>query len=529
MAKSRSFSIYLLKNDFNSNNSLKEDHTLEDVTNSCTNLPHNAQMYIANKPGSEPWWKSYWGLTKNLQQMYKGALVFLPINDRWIVLTFGATYHQLKDICFEYDFGLRTTLNAVDPEKIKSADTLQPENSKRQKTQLPNASTLTFFDIRHNESIIKKLTGIVKDEYHDVFKKISGSNSLRISTSYSAEQIKGLCEELILIYEKDDYTIEFPDIQNIVPVKDPDIISNLNTKLLELFVSESVNLVLAIPEVYDDSDTSAIVFKGAGKSDLVFEYVYIGGYRKYLASKGLNLVDIDINKLRTHRMHIIDDNGMTKNSYTIYKSLLCDCEIEGFTYHLCEGEWYEVKNDYISRLGEEINPCILNEYSLLPSCAPGTKEAEYNSDVSKSNKSVICLDRCDISPQGNSQIEPCDLITINDNTVELIHIKMSTRSASLSHLFNQGVNSLEMLIREEESRIKLKTLLNDSDSKYSNLIDQKKFHVVFGIVTKKFDVNKDNPSKNLPIFSRISLSRTIKAIELMQSRCSVYFIEGIHN
>lgn len=529
MAKSRSFSIYLLKIDFNPNNSLKEDHTLEAVTDYCTNLPDNAQMYIANNPGREPWWQSYWGLTRNLQQMYKGALVFLPINERWIVLTFGATYHQLKDICFEYDFGLRTTLNAVNPEKIRSADTLQPESSKRQKTQLPNASTLTYFDIAHSESIIKRLTGVVRDEYQDIFRNISGSNSLRVSTSYSAEQITELCEDLISIYDRENYIAEFPDIQNIVPVKDPVTISDLNTKLLELFEGESVNVVLAIPEVYDDSDTATIVFKGAGRSNLTFENVSIGGYRSYIISRGLSLVDIDIDKLRTHQMHIVDDNGVTKKSYTIYKSLLCDCEIGGVTYHLCEGEWYLINSNYINSLGNEINPCILRDYSLLPSCPPGTKEAEYNTSVSISNESVICLDRCDISPQGYSQIEPCDLITINNDTIELIHIKMSTRSASLSHLFNQGVNSLELLISEEESRSKLLRLLNDSTLLYSDLINQKKFHVVFGIVTKKFETNRDNPSKNLPIFSRISLSRAIKAIELMQSKCFVYFINGAHN
>lgn len=136
MAKSRSFSIYLLKENYEPSNSLKLDHSLELIQEENTNLPEDAIMYIADRPANVPWWKSYWNINKNLFQNQKGALVFLKIEENWIVLTFGSTYHQLNDEAFEYDFGIRTTLNALDPKKIKSTDILQPENAKRQRVQV---------------------------------------------------------------------------------------------------------------------------------------------------------------------------------------------------------------------------------------------------------------------------------------------------------------------------------------------------------------------------------------------------------
>lgn len=93
------------------------------------------------------------------------------------------TYHQLKDNCYEYDFGLKTTLNALDPEKIKSTEILQPENAKRQRVQSPTASNSNFFDIRHDETIIKNLTRAVRSEYSDLFKNATGASSLRISSN----------------------------------------------------------------------------------------------------------------------------------------------------------------------------------------------------------------------------------------------------------------------------------------------------------------------------------------------------------
>src|SRR5690606_30808620 len=124
MAKSRSFSIYLLKANFTSQNSLKEDHELELIEEDNTKLPQNAAMYISNRPSTPPWWKSYWGLNKNLNQSQKGALIFLQINENWIVLTFGSTYNKIKDEAYVHDFGFITTLNSLETIKLKSTEIL---------------------------------------------------------------------------------------------------------------------------------------------------------------------------------------------------------------------------------------------------------------------------------------------------------------------------------------------------------------------------------------------------------------------
>jgi uncharacterized protein (TIGR04141 family) len=75
MAKSRNFSVYLLKKGFTHENALKEGHRLEEVTD-AENLPQGAKMYIADYPSRPPWWQNYWGINSNLQQSQKGAVVF---------------------------------------------------------------------------------------------------------------------------------------------------------------------------------------------------------------------------------------------------------------------------------------------------------------------------------------------------------------------------------------------------------------------------------------------------------------------
>ncbi|MBA1140668.1 TIGR04141 family sporadically distributed protein [Mesorhizobium sp. CCANP35] len=113
MAKSRSLSIYLLKEGFDATNALREDHALDDDIG-AQGLPEGATLFVLDSDPRPPWWKSYFGVDKNLMHVTKGALVFLPVSNRCFALSFGHVAHNLIDSSYEYDFGLRITLNSLD-------------------------------------------------------------------------------------------------------------------------------------------------------------------------------------------------------------------------------------------------------------------------------------------------------------------------------------------------------------------------------------------------------------------------------
>ncbi|MOA40443.1 hypothetical protein D3C78_1623200 [compost metagenome] len=73
---------------------------------------------------------------------------------------------------------------------------------------------------------------------------------------------------------------------------------------------------------------------------------------------------------------------------------------------------------------------------------------------------------------------------------------------------------------EEASRSKLKELV-ENDVAICNLIDTGGFMVTYGIITKKA---ANRQSKNLPLFSRISLLRAVNALKMMGIPCSIFFI-----
>jgi uncharacterized protein (TIGR04141 family) len=524
MTKSRSFSIYLLKEGFNAANALRDDHALDDEVG-AQGLPPGATLFVLDSEPHAPWWKLYFAIEKNLTQVNKGALVFLPVAERCFALSFGHVAHNLIDTSYEYDFGLRVTLNSLDPHKLKSTDTLDPGAAKRQRTQLPIESELTLFDFDRDSTILRSLTGKVRDEHKDLFKHATGSSNLRISTDVESGGLMDLCEQLLGLYQSEQYKAAFPEIQNIVPVRDPAQIETLNLRLLEAFQERDPDLNITVPEIVNYSDNLYAAFAGAGRS-LVYDDVYIGRYYEYLDEHAVELTTVGINDLRRHALVLTDEDGNARDRYSIFKGLVFDTTLAGAqdeTFHLTEGNWYRVEDSYITRLADYLDPLC------VPSDLPPydhASEGEYNAAIAVGDATVACLDKQNISPDGQTAVEPCDLLAVRDGVAAFYHVKVSTLSAQLSHLFNQGVNAVELMRLEPQAVDRLEVLIRDAlaggdPDALVALVRERKYRVVFGIVTRKDPAAR---SANLPLFSRISLMRGMKALQLMDVPASTIFI-----
>lgn len=505
-------------------NALLDNNQLEQDFN-ANFLPEGSALYLLDSPPRPPWWKDYFGIQKNLSQVSKGALVFVPIGGRCFALSFGHVAHNLKDISYEYDFGLRVTLNSLDPRRLKSTDTLEPGAAKRQRTQLPIDSELTLFDFDRDSAILRSLTGKVRDEHKDLFRHATGASNLRVSTDTAADGLAPLCEKLLKLYNTEEFKTSFPNIQNIAPVKDPNIIDALNQKLLSALYAKDIDLNLTVPEIINYSDNVFVIFSGAGRS-LIYDDVYIGRYYEYLSSNGVELNSINIKYLSNHGLILTDENGSPRDRYSILKSLVFDTTLDiagGSTFHLSEGHWYRVDKNYIARLTDYLNPLCAS--TILPNYTQ-SNEGTYNLAVAENSNEIACLDRANIAPEGQTQIEPCDLLAVRDGKVIFYHVKVSTLSAQLSHLFNQGINAIELLRLEKEAIEKLSALLQTAmGSEKANIamkfLADGKCHIQFAIVTRK---NPTNLSLNLPLFSRISLMRVMKALHVRRIERSYAFI-----
>lgn len=532
MSRTRPFSIFLLKQGYDATNSLKEEHSLNEVQNAA-NLPAGAQLYILDTPPVEPWWRDYFGVRASLRHSTKGALVFISVGDRNFALSFGHVFHNLKDNSYEYDFGLRVTLNSLDPRKLKSADIIDPGSARRKRTQVPAASDLTLLDFDSNAEIVRSLTGKVKEEFSELFKSATGSASLKVGLKVTPDRLVEICATLLDLYSREDFLENFPSIGKLSPERDPDIINNLNEQLLERVKARSDDLSLAIPDIIDYRDNICCRFQGKGGIAEVYTDVSLDAFYDYLGDD-YNFEDLTIEKIKGFSIALCDPEGRVSKAYSIYNSLLLDIVDQDQVFHICEGGWYRADLDYVRTLkgyiDERCEPTNLIDYShdKIIDGVSYYSEERYNEAIPQWQSRFLCLDQTDIAPDGFTQIEPCDLYCVEDGSTLgiLYHLKISTRSSQLSHLFNQGVNSAELLILEQACRDKMKELLGDKIGnnnlrRYQNPIDDKNFKVVFGVITRKPAAEM---SDNLPLFSKISLMRSLKSLELMQIPAALTYI-----
>lgn len=539
MSKSRPFSIYLLKAGFDATNTLEDDHELQPAAG-ATALPDGGTIFILDAERKHPWWRGYFGVQEQLWQQFKGAILFLPVGDRCFALTFGHVMHHMKDEAYEYDFGLIVTLNSVDPKELKSADMIEPGPARRRRTQVPVSTELTYLDFDGNSEIIKSLTGKVKAEYKDLFSNATGSASLKISMKIEPGELAERCERLLALYDSEDYKETFPNIQNIVPVRDPAEVNRLNQLVLESVQSRDGSTTLTIPDIVDYRDNTCCMFQGPGEASEVYPDISMEAFYDYLG-EDFDLNALTIDQLKSYRMILTDVEGAPGRTYGVFRSLIFDAEPQGeaVLYHLNEGDWYKAEKSFVARLKTYLDAkCEATD--LCPYNHDGVKdgkavysEGNYNAAIPGWQGRFICLDQTDISPAGSTNIEPCDLYCVQadgdakcGHRASLYHIKISTRSSHLSHLFNQGVNSIELIELEETSRTKMQQLVvarlgGNDQATYLAPFENFDFRVVFGIISHK---DPAGLSDNLPLFSKISLMRNMQRLDVMRVPCALAFI-----
>ena len=328
------------------------------------------------------------------------------------------------------------------------------------------------------------------------------------------QQLPSLCEQLLAIYQNNNFRDHFPDLNNIQPVKDPAKIRNLEAALVNALNQRSNEITFTIPDIIDYESISGIQIPEIptiiNNADIEISSFYNVIHQSNFTVETLHSI---------YHVELVNDDGVPRSpSYPFYKCLLWDYTTDNNQcYHLCDGSWFQIENDFLRKLTSTIDPCF-ERYELPPynhNRENGNHdEGAYNQDIADKNNQFICLDKTNIATEPNTNIEPCDIYTVQNGFANFIHIKIGTRSSLLSHLFNQGINSLSLINSVTEAKENLKRQIrqkigNNNYDDYINPIDSYKIKVVFAIVTNKDPMLK---SKILPLFSRISLKRTIQEL-----------------
>lgn len=432
------------------------------------------------------------------------ALWLIPIGGRLFACAFGYGRMLLDPAVFEEDFGLKVTLNCVDPTKVHSIDrTTLDTISRHSQIQASHLAPIGEFGLDVEQDILQAVTGEPSDT--SLGKKLSGKDALHASVITDFRDLPTLFERYLALYQSDRYKEFFAFVDHIRLIKDPRKIASLNTALVARVRAQNADrLWLSIPEAIEWRNVDHFRYRPSRQrgqyNDLHFSQ---------LASELSNIAEVDLDVLRYVRVQGISaENGMSIYDWQLFKCLNHEAVDGNRTYVLNNGKWYEVASDFATAVADTCQ-AVRPTTSNLPEYQD-RDEAAYNVRVAASDPTrfISCDRNVVVFPSGPSRIEFCDLYT---NNRELIFVKRYADSSVLSHLFAQGVVSAETFRREKRFR----QLVNENLPASYRIGDQvddmtpQNFTITFAVISE----SARPLHESLPFFSKVNLRNAVKLLE----------------
>lgn len=302
----------------------------------------------------------------------------------------------------------------------------------------------------------------------------------------------------------ENYKENFPWVDHISPVRGTSIRKQLDNVLFERIKSKDENVWMAVPEIINWEDTAGFRYQGSREihDDILID--------KVIAARKNPVESIDqLKRTKIYEISAIDEQE--KNHWLAYKCLYGEIEFNGGQYCINGGEWFRVDHDYVKEINNEYFKTIVSSYPFPEYAKNEINEASYNEHLcSQSADNCILMDlRIIVHGEGRSRFELCDILIPNES---LVHIKRYSGSAPLSHLFNQGLTTAQLIRTDPSFLQKANSEISraqNSDSHYA--IDSKQpSKIVFAIITKD-----RNQIPDIPFFSKITFCNTKKILKLM--------------
>lgn len=413
---------------------------------------------------------------------------------------------MIKPNVIEENFGLRVILNSVQHENIKGT---KKHNIgaviKRSDEQMSKGVSTADFGIDIEQDLLTGLRG--RSNYAFLGRTILGTDALFVNADINIKTLKPFLLQCYSRYQSQEYKKHFDWVDHISFVRSAALVKKLKAELIkELNKGDFTNICVSPPIVIDDMNVKGFTYIPYQKTveDDIDTQKLIDSFR--------SLHDVD--QLEGRKVKAIGEDGNVKDSWSVYNCISTELSLAGRQYVIANGKWYEVSIDYVREVNSFIKDIELSKLKLP--AYTHNNEGEYNEAVCNLDKDRTLMDKKNINyGGGRSKIEFCDVYT---KWKDIIHIKRKGGSSVLSHLFNQGVVSGELLASDREFRIKLNTHLKTGFKVPEVKITAADFRIIFGIICKG---KKSRPP--VPFFSKITLRNAVKRL-----RALGYSVELLH-
>ena len=505
----KTLTIFLLKPGVDEQEALDEESAaglqVQTVTLGSKKL---GSLYARQAPLAPPSWLKLFAdavdnkFKQKLKTTSVAAAFFTPVGGRLFALVFGQGRHLLRPGAYEERFGLRVTLNSVDPKKLRAVDVATLEtNPFHGKRQASRAASLGELGLDLDQDILRAVTGKPIDE--DSGTQMAGIDSLSVRVRVDLASLRKLLKRYLEISERKDYQLHFPWVDHVSEVRDAKVNEALFATLEQVLCAQQPgNVWAAIPEVIDWTTFDTFRFgsiKAAGYDDITLERL----------TNALEGAAPSIELMRQKRVHCMAENKPhPQHTWTFLKCLTAELATPNGVHVLNAGTWYRVSSDFVQQVDADI-AALKPSVVTLPEWGDEHEDAYCERIAKKSKGELALMDRVMIQHAGMaSPIEFCDLYSKDRR---LIHVKRYGQSSILSHLFMQGLVSANSLLADVRFRQVLNEKLPKSHvfSRPGDRPDPQLFEVAFAIGSKEVG------PLQLPFFSRVTLKNVARTI--MQS------------
>jgi uncharacterized protein (TIGR04141 family) len=482
----------------------------------------NAQWRLFTYPGEER--EARWmahvrplladpGVGEPLRNRAAGAVLLLGSNGRVFAITFGTGFHAINPQLIEHDFGLRVAANSVEPTRLKIASARGLGKGHRNAVSyLPTPNEIFALGLLPDEEWIQRFGGEAR--LPAFAKSINGADSLQVSIEdFQLTDLPAKLSEALTLFESHTYRETFPFLDYFRRETDKATIQELDERIADHIRQRDPDIGFALPDQFNLSAGSYRLSRRR-RARVLPE---LSAPEVYKAIGDLNGWSDPLNQVKVEPYDLADQLIGPKQNLRSYTVATTPRNIDGQRqeYALTADIWFRVDQQYVDLVDRYIRDNVVDmtdslrlpswDDTFLKENVEGRyAELRYNTWVSQKCGYVL-LDTELYRGKAGEHVEICDLLTRDK---KLICVKRMDGSDKMSHLFQQGSVSAQLLLGNDDYQARVMNELHklDADSTFGTAAE---WTVVYAIAT-----SKPGDLKNIMyFFSRAALKMHSESIK----------------
>mgnify|MGYP005852186223 CR=1 FL=1 len=406
-------------------------------------LNFEGEIITKGTPPNPPRWRQFVqsGTDQQLGPLFNqsaSCLIVLSAHGRVFAVSFGFARFWIDETRIVRRFGMIVTLNTVHPDRIRSVDREEFETIQRKtRSQTSVSSSMENFGLNVQRDLVRSVTGQPEDQ--NFARHVTGADNLILSAPITFVQLGDKCGEALEHYGRDAYRERYGWIDNFARVSDPVLIDELDAALVaDLRTGTPENAFLTPPDTLDTQEHRGFRYPRQRKGADPYPDLRIEDFFERIDPAAITIDNLKQWRVREYTVN----EDIPSRNFRVYEAIIYEAPRGDKLYALSLGEWFEIAQDHVTEVNNEIAQIPDHDALALDDAEPGESEGEYNERAANNSGGQLALLDANLVQYGGgrSSIEVCDQLAMDRN---FIHVKAKTKSSTLSHLFAQGLNSAQ--------------------------------------------------------------------------------------